>query len=87
MRKAKQLAVATVDAENVLVQTYNDAIPPLVKARADAGKHVALVDMYTAFVNAPNFKTALMKDDLHPADSGYKVMGDVWYAAIKPLLP
>jgi lysophospholipase L1-like esterase len=69
------------------VRAYNDAIPALVQQRVAAGKHVAMVDMYTAFTANPNYKTALLRDALHPTLAGYDVMGQVWYAALKNLLP
>ncbi len=40
------------------IKTYDDAIPAVVKARADAGRHIISVDMYTPF--NPN-KTTLLK--------------------------
>jgi hypothetical protein len=85
-----QITPTTIDAENTLVQTYNDAIPALVEARADAGKHIALVDLYTPIESTPNYKTVLLRgtsDSLLPADKGYKLMGDVWYGAVKSVLP
>jgi hypothetical protein len=72
----------TDDAENVRVVAYNDAMPAMVKARADAGKHIVLVDMYGAFKANPSFKTEYMNDKLHPKEAGYAKMADVWYAAI-----
>jgi lysophospholipase L1-like esterase len=69
-------------ATNTRVQTYNNAIPGLVQARAAAGKHIVTVDMYAAFTANANYQTALMNDDLHPNDAGYMVMAQTWYAAI-----
>jgi lysophospholipase L1-like esterase len=77
---------ATPDAQNMLVQAYNSAIQSLVKARVDAGKHVTMVDMYSALTAIPNYSTADFANTLHPNDSGYEVMGETWYAAIGPLL-
>jgi hypothetical protein len=62
-------------------------MPQLVKARADAGKHVIMVDMYGAFTKNNDYKTAYMQDELHPKDAGYVVMAGVWYDAIGSLLP
>jgi lysophospholipase L1-like esterase len=59
----------------------------VVKTRADAGKHVAWVDMYGAFTSNANYKTAYMNDVLHPRDAGYTVMASTWYAALGPTLP
>ena len=67
------------------VKAYNDAIPGLVKTRADAGKHVITVDMYGGFQANVNYKTDYMNDNLHPKDAGYVKMADIWYAAIGPL--
>jgi lysophospholipase L1-like esterase len=65
------------------VVTYNAAIPAVVQARAAMGKHVALVDLHTSFVTA----TMLSSDGVHPNQSGYDHMGDLWYAAVKDVLP
>ncbi|HET6283411.1 MAG TPA: hypothetical protein VFH73_20810 [Polyangia bacterium] len=48
---------------------------------------MAMVDMYAAFTANPNYKTALLRDALHPTLAGYDVMGQIWYAALKTLLP
>jgi len=77
---------ATPDTQNMLVESYNSAIPALVKQRADAGKHVRLVDMYGALAKLANYSTLYFSDTLHPNDAGYQVMGETWYAAIGPLL-
>jgi lysophospholipase L1-like esterase len=65
------------------IKTYDDAIPAVVKTRADAGKHILLVDMYTPF-NAN--KASLIEDQWHPNLAGYVVLGDQWYSVLKPLL-
>jgi len=41
------------------IKEYNDHIPAVVKTRADAGKHILLVDMYTPF----NSNKSLLFDD------------------------
>jgi lysophospholipase L1-like esterase len=81
-----QIIPTTNDAVNARVRAYNDAIPALVKKRADSGKHILLVDMYGAFTANANYKTDYMNDALHPKDAGYAKMADVWYAAIGSLL-
>jgi lysophospholipase L1-like esterase len=65
------------------VMTYNAAVPAVVQMRAAAGKHILLVDMHTGF----NIGTMLSSDGVHPNQMGYNFMGDVWYAAIKSVLP
>ena len=67
---------------NMLIGTYNAAMPALVQARASAGKHVQLVDQHSGFQVA----TMMSSDGIHPNQTGYNHMGDVWYAAIKSVL-
>jgi lysophospholipase L1-like esterase len=63
------------------VDTYNEAVPDIVRERAGAGKHVIYVDQFK------DFPTSELSDGVHPNDtSGYPRMGRVWYAAIKPYL-
>jgi hypothetical protein len=68
------------------VQTFNAAIPALVKARADAGKHVLMVDMYTPFKSTPDYGNVLFSQRLLPSPAGYALIADTWYAAIGPYL-
>jgi lysophospholipase L1-like esterase len=70
------------DAFNARAATYNAAIPGLVKSRADAGKHVAMVDMWTAFMANANYRTEFLNDPVHCTNAGYAKMGEVWYAGI-----
>ena len=69
------------------MQAYNAAMPALVQERAAAGKHITLVDMYGAFVKKADFKSAYLSDGLHPNDTGYAAMADVWWPAVSELLP
>jgi hypothetical protein len=62
--------------------TYNAAIPGIVKTRADAGKHVIVVDLNTAFPSS-----GLSSDNVHPNVSGYAWMGDRFYDAVGALFP
>jgi lysophospholipase L1-like esterase len=85
--------VATViptmtDSKTATVEADDKMIPALVKARADAGKHILLVDIYGTFTSNTNYKTAYFKatDDLHPNDAGYSLMAYVWYAGIQSYL-
>jgi lysophospholipase L1-like esterase len=71
---------------NTRVQAYNAAIPGLVQARAAAGKHIEVLDLFTVFNSNPNFNS-LMNDNLHPNDTGYAVMGQAWFQAIEDVLP
>lgn len=58
--------------------TYNSAIRGVIKARRDAGKQVALVDMgkvMPAHINST--------DKIHPIDEGYRLIAVAWYEAIQ----
>jgi len=58
------------------VDTFNNAVPGLVKARADKGKKVALVSMAA-------IKPTDLKEGVHPNDGGYLKMADIWFQAIE----
>ena len=62
------------------VMTFNAAIPPLVTARANMGKHVIFVDQFTGFPNSE------LADGVHPNPAGYARMAGVWYRAISSYL-
>ena len=72
---------------NARIETFNTAIAEQIGALAAAGRHVAVVDMYTPFVQTPDYQNALLVDRLHPNDAGYAVMAGVWYEAIRAHLP
>ena len=59
------------------VDRYNDAIPALVRARADAGKRVHLVEMRNALTAAD------LADGVHPNATGYDKMAAVWFDALR----
>jgi hypothetical protein len=50
------------------------------------GKHVVFLDNDAAFSQNPNYRTALMADNLHPNDAGYVVLGQSFYGVIGELL-
>jgi lysophospholipase L1-like esterase len=52
-------------SKNAAVQTYNEALAPIVKERAAQGKHILLVDMHTGF------PASELADGIHPNASGY----------------
>jgi hypothetical protein len=62
------------------VNTFNAAVPGVVNARKDAGKHVLLVDQFTGF------PTNELGDGVHPNEAGYARMAGVWYTAISSYL-
>ena len=68
-------------------RTFNAAIPGIVAARAQTGKHVVFVDSYAAFAQDPNFAEDLLEDGLHPNAAGYVLLGQVFYGAIAGVLP
>src|SRR6185436_8093106 len=47
--------------DNATIKTYNQSIPGLVKQRADAGKHITSVDMFTGYMAG----TMLGSDNVH----------------------
>ena len=55
----------------------------MVKAEADAGKHILLVDMFTPFNTN---KASLIEDQWHPNLAGYVLLGTQWYSVLKSLL-
>ncbi len=65
---------------NTTANTYDGQIPAVVQARASQGKHVVLVDM-------SKMPVANLSDGIHPNDTGYAYMANIWYAAIKNVLP
>ncbi|WP_437621019.1 GDSL-type esterase/lipase family protein [Sorangium sp. So ce1151] len=75
---AKLIPISFNDAA---VVAYNNALTPVVQAKASAGKHVVLVDMHTGF------PTSELADGVHPNAAGYARMANVWYNAIDDMLP
>lgn len=59
---------------------YNAKLPAIVQSHAAKGQHIVGVDM-------SKLPTSELADGTHPNDRGYAYMADVWYAAIKDLLP
>ena len=81
-----QIVPTRSDGTNNTIKTYNAAMPNLVSTRAGQGRHIVLVDMYTAFTKDTNFRTSLLGDNLHPNQAGYNLMADVWFQALEPYL-
>lgn len=81
-----QMVPTGSDGTNNAVKTYNAAMPNLVSTRVAKGQHIVLVDMYTAFTKNASYKTALLGDNLHPNQTGYNLMADVWFQALNPYL-
>ena len=81
-----QIVPSRTDGTNNAIKTYNAAIPNLVSTRVSKGQHIVLVDMYAAFTNDANYKQSLLNDNLHPNQTGYNGMADVWFKALSPYL-
>jgi lysophospholipase L1-like esterase len=62
------------------VMTYNQAVPGIVRMRADTGKHILFVDQFTGF------PTNELADGVHPNSAGYARMARAWFAAISSYL-
>ena len=81
-----QIVPSRTDGTNNAIKTYNAAMPNLVSTRVAKGQHIVLVDMYAAFTSDANYKQSLLNDNLHPNQTGYNGMADVWYKALSPYL-
>src|SRR5689334_23616859 len=73
---AQIIPLANAGQENA-VRTFNAAIPGIVQTKANAGKHVHLVDMHSALT------TSDLTDGVHPTAGGYDKMAAVWYSALR----
>jgi lysophospholipase L1-like esterase len=62
--------------------TYDAKIPGIVQSHAAKGQHIVGVDMSKMPVPAD-----IGSDNVHPNDQGYAYMANIWYAALKDLLP
>ncbi len=60
---------------------YNSKIPGIIQAHAARGQHIMGVDMSKMPLSD------LTSGGVHPNDAGYSYMANIWYAAIKNLLP
>ena len=62
---------------NARIDTYNAALPAIVKQRTDAGRSVILVDSHAVIAVGD------LVDGTHPNDAGYERIGHVFYEGIK----
>ncbi|MBB5866764.1 lysophospholipase L1-like esterase [Allocatelliglobosispora scoriae] len=79
---AADVFVATIiplsnSSQENAARTFNAAIPGIVQAKANAGKHVHLVDMHSALT------TGDLIDGIHPTATGYDKMAATWYTALR----
>ncbi|MBO3746201.1 cellulose binding domain-containing protein [Streptosporangiaceae bacterium NEAU-GS5] len=75
-----EVFVATIiplSGSDANVRAFNSAIPGLVQTRAAAGRHIHLVDMFSALT------TADLADGVHPNAGGYSKMATVWFNALR----
>lgn len=74
---AAQLIHAQNPVQEDLIQKFNTQVPEVVAKRANASSRVMVADMRSIT------KEYLTDDGIHPADAGYKMMGDIWYDGIQ----
>ena len=72
--------ITPLERTSAALTAYNAKIPGIVQARAAKGQHIIGVDMSKLPINQ-------LSDGTHPNDQGYAYMANIWYAAIKDLLP
>ena len=74
-----EIFVATIiplSGQDANVRSFNAGLISAVQARANAGRHVHLVDMFNALT------TADLADGVHPNANGYNKMAAVWFNAL-----
>jgi lysophospholipase L1-like esterase len=64
------------------VATFNANLTAMVQAHIANGEQIILVDMQNALTYPDD-----MSDWLHPNDSGYQKMAEVWFNALQTVLP
>lgn len=69
--------------------TYNDNVEAMAEARIAAGDKIIVVDMEDGAGIIYDLETAGgdMYDNLHPYETGYTKMADVWYDALVEFMP
>ncbi len=72
---------AQVAAAQAAWMVYNSKIPGIVATHAGKGQHIIGVDMSKMPLSD------LSTNSVHPNNQGYAYMADIWYAALKDLLP
>lgn len=73
------LVAQLVHAANPLyesrIQLFNNEVPRIVAKRANAGHRVMVADMRS-------ITKEYLFDGIHPTDTGYKMMADIWFNGI-----
>jgi lysophospholipase L1-like esterase len=62
-------------------RTFNAALPAVAAAQVAAGHNVRLVDLNSSLTAAD-----ISADTIHPTDGGYVKLGNLWHAALRPVL-
>ena len=70
--------IITISWSDANVRAFNAQLPAIVQTRAAAGKHVHLVDMYSALTSSD-----LLSDGVHPNAGGYTKMANTWFTALQ----
>lgn len=67
------------------MQAYNTLLKNVLVSKYKAmGRNITFVDQYHNFVDAKgNVIAARLPDTVHPDRTGYDLIGDTWYQAIK----
>ncbi|WP_239118643.1 SGNH/GDSL hydrolase family protein, partial [Paractinoplanes ferrugineus] len=73
---ATLIPLANTGQENA-ARTFNATLPGMIQTKANAGKHVHLVDMHNALT------TNDLIDGIHPTAGGYDKMAATWYNALR----
>ncbi len=68
--------------ETIETTAFNNALEIMANNRISNGDNLSLVDMESAIVYPDD-----LSDGVHPNDNGYVKMSDIWFDAIKSILP
>jgi lysophospholipase L1-like esterase len=74
------------DAGTARVRPYNDAMPAVVAERVARGQRLRLIDVFGPYVANPEYRTALLADELHPNKAGYDKLAELWLPALLDVL-
>ncbi|MBN1699866.1 MAG: hypothetical protein JW881_20315 [Spirochaetales bacterium] len=69
--------IVPLSGQDQNINNFNSQIPGIVQSKANAGKPVYMVDMYSALTLSD------LQDGVHPNRTGYDKMADVWFSAIR----
>ena len=67
------------------ITAFNNNIDTMVATRVAAGDDITVVDMENGA--GLSYDASDMIDDLHPNDAGYAKMANVWFEALKTVIP